>query len=405
MSQRIADNLILVFTAGVSLEQWRDSGLLTREWALYRAILADGWYDQLVLVTYGNAGDAKVLDSILTPEELVKVNIVSNERSLGGREYAASLSERVRRIIAPGSTSVVKTNQMHGGDTGLTIAQDLKAAGHDCALIARGGYLWSRFVAHELGPSSRQAIQASLREGLLCREADIIVGTTGRMIEDLAWKHELDSARMMLVPNFVLVDHPISRVSSRTKGLLLYAGQLVARKRVDILVRAIAMIPKELGAMLHIIGSGPSQVGLEALAKDLDAPVKFSQRMAHEDLLAEMGRCSAYVQASDLEGHPKTVLEAMTTGAPVIVADTPGLGGVVRHGATGLKVLGEPASFAHAIETLLGDEDWRDVLGTTAAQVVRTECGLPKILELEREAHVRASSLAALRRRAQEQAA
>lgn len=405
MGERLAETLVLIFTGGVSLEQWRDSGLLTREWALYREILAKGWYDRLLLVTYGGPNDAAIIEPHLDAVERTRVSVIANERNLGGREYVASLPERVRAALTPGSSVVVKTNQMHGGEVAVTIRDGLDTAGHPVAFIARGGYLWSRFVAHEHGPASRQAMQAAQREALLCRSADIIVGTTGRMVEDLAWRHELDPGRLLEVPNYVIIDRPAKRASERDKNLILYAGQLVARKRVDTLIRAVAMLPKHIPARLLVVGAGPSQPGLEALTLDLDAPVTFQSRMSHEELLDTMGRCAVYVQSSDLEGHPKTVLEAMATGAPVVVADSPGLGGVVRHGATGLKVLGDPQSFSHAIEALLADEEWRDVLGNTAARMIRDEFGLPTILRLENTAHRRAIELSSLRRRAREQAA
>jgi glycosyltransferase involved in cell wall biosynthesis len=405
MGERLAETLVLVFTGGVSLEQWRDSGLLTREWAMYREILSQGWYDRVVLVTYGGPNDAAVLDPLLDVVERTRVSVISNDRNFGGREYIATLPERVRTALVPGSSVVLKTNQMHGGEVAVAIRDALDIAGHPVAFIARGGYLWSRFVAHEHGPASRQAMHAAQREALLCRSADIIVGTTGRMIEDLAWRHELDPGRLLEVPNYVILDRPAKRASERDKHLILYAGQLVPRKRVDTLIRSVAMLPKHAAARLLVVGAGPSQLGLEALTLDLNAPVSFQSRMSHEELLETMGRCSIYVQASDLEGHPKTVLEAMATGAPVVVADSPGLGGVIRHGATGLKVLGDPQSFSHAMEALLADEEWRDVLGNTAARMIRDEFGLPTILRLENTAHRRAIELATLRRRAREQAA
>lgn len=405
MGERLAETLVLVFTGGVSLEQWRESGLLTREWALYRAMLAGGWYDRVVLVTYGGPDDAAVLEDILDVVERTRVQVISNDRSLGGREYIATLPDRVREALTPGSSVVIKTNQMHGGEVAVTIRECLDNAGHPVTFVARGGYLWSRFVAHEHGPASRQAMHAAQREALLCRSADIIVGTTDRMIEDLAWRHELDPGRLMVVPNYVILEREPKQVQDRERGLILYAGQLVPRKRVDTIIRAVASLPKHLDARLLVVGAGPSQLGLEALTLDLNAPVTFQPRMAHEELIDAMSRCSIYVQASDLEGHPKTVLEAMATGAPVVVADSPGLGGVVRHGATGLKVAGDPQSFSHAIEALLADEEWREVLGRASARVVRDEFGLPTILRLEKNAHRRAIELATLRRRAREQAA
>ena len=73
-------------------------------------------------------------------------------------------------------------------------------------------------------------------------------------------------------------------------------------------------------------------------------------------------------QASALEGHPKTVIEAMALGAAVVVADAPGLGEVVTHGVTGLRVEAQPGPIADAIGFLL-DEPWREQMGHGAGAV------------------------------------
>jgi glycosyltransferase involved in cell wall biosynthesis len=93
------------------------------------------------------------------------------------------------------------------------------------------------------------------------------------------------------------------------------------------------------------------------------------------------------VQASELEGHPKTVLEAMSAGAAVIVANSPGLGDVVMHGATGLRVSLDSEAFSRAISEMLNDADWRDALGAGAARMVHATLGLSAIAPKEIEAH------------------
>ncbi len=397
MIQPIADNLVLVFTFGMSLKAWRDTGMLEREWALYQRVIEH--YRRLILVTYGDATDVEILKGLTRGVAPERVRLIHNPERLGAAAHAARASALVAKAVDPGASTVVKTNQMVGGELAVEIVEALRRAGGKAALIARGGYLWSRFVTHEHGPHSDTALYAAERERTLCQSADMVVGTTQDMVDDLAWRYGLNPSHTRVVPNYVLVDSPPVSAEERERGLVLYAGQLVARKRVHVLIDAAAALAPRGGppVTFEIIGEGPERASLEERAHRLGAPVVFHPRLPHRELLERMSRCTIYAQASTLEGHPKTVLEAMGTGAPVIVADAPGLAQVVAHGSTGLRVAGEADSFAAAIGELLGDQDWRELLGTAASRAVRGRFGLPVVVEQEVAAHRRAVEFAAER--------
>jgi SAM-dependent methyltransferase len=81
------------------------------------------------------------------------------------------------------------------------------------------------------------------------------------------------------------------------------------------------------------------------------------------------------------------VLEAMASGAAVVVANSPGLGRVVQHGLTGLVMPPEPEAFSRAFGGLMHDAAWRDALGTAARQSVSEQFGLERVLDLEIQAH------------------
>lgn len=399
MSQYLADALVVVFTAGVSLRDWVASGLLPREWPLYERLRPE--YSRIILVTHGGPDDLTVGQYWKELTEGVSSNppeVICNASNEDPVVYTGLLPRLVAERLGGAQSVVVKTNQMQGGDVAARITQHLRTQGFIAGLIARGGYLWSRFVASEHGAHSTQAADAAATEGELCRASDVIIGTTQQMLDDLAWRYSLDPARMHLVPNYVLATHEPVPAAAREPGRVLYAGQLVHRKRVDVLIEAIAQVKAggQENAVLEIIGDGPEEKNLKELAARLNAPVEFRNRISHGELIARMSRCSIYAQASELEGHPKTVLEAMATGAAVIVADSPGLAEVVQIGATGLRVASDAASFAHAIGQLLNDEDWRDNLGFAAARTARQSYALENVIDLERRAHEAAIARAGL---------
>lgn len=376
----IADALVLVMTPGMSLAAWKRLGLLDREWALYARLSPS--FGRIVVAGWGGSDDAGIASALGS-----KVTVVASDASAPDEAHDPRLPRLVADALAGARTALVKTNQMEAGPAAVRIAAHLRRAGVRTGLFARGGFLWSRFVAAEHGSGSPQSARAGRIESELCRAADVVVGTTPDMVDDLAWRYGLPRERCMVVPNYVIDDAPTPR-PDRDGDTVLYAGQLVERKRVDLLIRAMDRLPepRRSRARLSIIGDGPEEPRLRALADEMGVRVSFEKRLPHIQLIDRMSRCALYAQASRLEGHPKTVIEAMATGAPVVVAEGPGLDGVVDHGLTGMCVPGTASALAGAIDALLGDREWRDALGAAAASAARARWGLDRIIGMEWEA-------------------
>jgi glycosyltransferase involved in cell wall biosynthesis/SAM-dependent methyltransferase len=389
MSQTVADALVVAFSEGVSLRLWADTGLIDREWEIYRRIATK--VGRIVLVTHGKADDPELL-----PRLSPGVGLVCNREGLAPDRYLATVGPRLLEQLGEARTVVVKTNQMSGGELAGAALAALRTAGKQAALIARGGYLWSQFSAWESGAASQAAVLAGEREGRVCRAADLVVGTTRQMVDDLAWRHNIPEQRLCVIPNYIL-DTDTQCLGDRVPTLILFAGRLVPQKRIDRLVEAIAALRDDLRSRvtLSIVGDGPMESQLREMGTRLGVHIQFEGRLAHEELLNRMRRCAVFAQTSSYEGHPKTVIEAMSVGAPVVVSDTPGLRGLVRHGATGLCVPPEPQAIALALEGLLDDEPWRDAIGAAAAEEARSIYGIGNVARQEAAAYARALANAA----------
>jgi glycosyltransferase involved in cell wall biosynthesis len=392
----IADALVLLFTQGVSLWDWRKTGLLTREFALYERLAP--YYKRIILVSYGRDSDLRIGQELATRlPPTCPLTVLCNTTGLSPSAFPGHFLGRVREELTGCRSVLVKTNQFAAGEIAVDLRKSLRDANLITALIARGGYLWSRFAAYDHGAESALAQGAASCERILCTYADMIVGTTDEMVNDLMWRYHIESDRTSVIPNYVLPDGEVAGASEREPGLILYAGQLNTRKRVDVLIEAIALMADDMKSLvtLEVYGDGPEQGKLKALAEARSVNAKFSSRIPHEQLLQRMSRASIYAQASELEGHPKTVIEAMASGAAVVVADSPGIGNVVENGVTGIRVPSStPEVFSHAMQALIADAEWRDMLGVTAARVTRQQFGLDRILPMELEAHRRAMTYA-----------
>lgn len=381
-TQLVADALILTLTRGMSLAEWGRLGMIEREWELYAQLAPH--YGRIIVMSYGDPSIEAQIAARMSPAPIVVTPADT-----------ADAPARVLGALAGAKTAIIKTNQMDGVAPAARTAKFLRANGVTVGLIGRGGYLRSRFLADQFGPASKQAADAAAEEHDLCAAADVIVGTTPEMVHALSWRYGVALERTRVVPNFVIVEGS-TRCAAEREPTVLYAGQLVARKRVDMLIRACARLSEDNKSRLtlSIIGEGIEEPALKALVGELGVKAKFEKRLPHTELLERMRRAAIYAQASMLEGHPKAVIEAMASGAAVIVTDSPGMRDVLTHGVTGLRVEGHEGALADAIDLLLTDEPWREQMGHAAAHVAQEQYGMRAIVPLELAAHRQAISTA-----------
>jgi glycosyltransferase involved in cell wall biosynthesis len=172
---------------------------------------------------------------------------------------------------------------------------------------------------------------------------------------------------------------------------LLYAGNLVPSKGVDVLLRAVAELTRRgVACELKILGAGPARPSLEALAGELGiasrttwAPFVPQARMA-----GEYGASTVTVLPSRgrAEGLGLTLVEALLAGCSVVGTAAGGIPEVVVHEQTGLIARdGDPADLADQIQRLLRDAPLRARLTRAGKEhVLRTyapEAAIGRFLE------------------------
>lgn len=113
-----------------------------------------------------------------------------------------------------------------------------------------------------------------------------------------------------------------------------FAGRLVTRKRLDLVIDAIRKLPRAGRPKLALMGDVDDTFGdqfspADSLNEDvLWIPGQHDTRNFYHAL-------DAYVCASEAEGMPNAVLEAMASGLPVVLSDIPGQRQLVPEGQNG----------------------------------------------------------------------
>ena len=92
-----------------------------------------------------------------------------------------------------------------------------------------------------------------------------------------------------------------------------------------------------------------------------------------------------FILPSLWESMPKTLLEAMSCGLPVIGTATDGTREVIKHGKNGILCDTDSNSIREAIITLMGDEELKQRLGVNARKTIEERFSLEKLADKELE--------------------
>jgi glycosyltransferase involved in cell wall biosynthesis len=138
---------------------------------------------------------------------------------------------------------------------------------------------------------------------------------------------------------------------------VVFVGRLAPIKQIDLLLRALAIVKREIpGIRAVIVGDGPQRQELETLAATLGLrdTVEFAGQRA--DVSPILGRSRVFVLTSKTEGLSLALMEAMMAGLPAVVSDVGDLGDLVRDRENGYLVgVQTPDSFAERIIAILKD--------------------------------------------------
>ena len=157
-----------------------------------------------------------------------------------------------------------------------------------------------------------------------------------------------------------------ARAEKASPPRVLFAGNLIASKGVDVLIEAIALLrARGVPCQLRIIGTGPEEPRLRALAAEraLGDAVSWSPFVSQHELPKELGAATVTVLVSrgQAEGLGLVLAEALMAGSAVIGTAAGGIPEVVVDERTGLIAKdGDAADLARQIERLLTDAALRE---------------------------------------------
>jgi len=291
-------------------------------------------------------GAGSVVPNALAERGVECVSLPFFNRSFG-RNPLADLRTLVamRSAMRAFKPDLVSTHSVKGGMLGRIAA---RMCAYPCIYTAHG---WSVFA--QVGRNTRAVGE----------RVEVALARWSRRIIDVSIDGSRFSKELGLPPAKLVTIHNGSRDSDEPLLAVHAARQLVTvtmigrlddPKDPDSLIQAISMVPR---ARLQLVGDGPRQSELGDLARELGCADRVDFMGRRDDIEELLAGADNFCLSSKSEGFPRSVLEAMRAGLPVVVSDVGGSAEAVEEGQTGYVV--ESGSVEQLFDKLAGlVEDW-----------------------------------------------
>ncbi|MEM6631494.1 MAG: glycosyltransferase [Bacteroidota bacterium] len=252
--------------------------------------------------------------SYLTEKKSIKGNF-----SKGLNVYTAA--NKLKEIVEKRNISVVQSHLVRASY--INILAKMFGARHKVQVVNHGLISYSK----SRGIRGRANIVLSR---MVYNHADSIVSISKVMRMELQKLFNIKGPeKHVMIYNPHNIDNILSRSYEEPtfafdpeKKYLITVGRLVDFKRLDVIIRSFREV-KEVFPMLEllIIGDGEERSTLENLTQTLQIGPYVHFLGYQKNPFSLMARSDLYVMASEMEGLPNILIEAMICGIPVIASD------------------------------------------------------------------------------------
>jgi glycosyltransferase involved in cell wall biosynthesis len=189
--------------------------------------------------------------------------------------------------------------------------------------------------------------------------------------------HGIDLARFAPAPSIRI---GADGSDGRHPVTILSVARLVEKKGTDVLIDALARLPKELHWRFVHVGGGPLKRSLQRQAADLGIADRITWKgaRAHDEVLEEYRQADLFALAcrvardGDRDGLPNVLGEAQSQGLACVATRVSAIPELIADGASGVLVQeNDAAALAAALEALIRDPARRRALGEAGRARVR----------------------------------
>jgi len=177
------------------------------------------------------------------------------------------------------------------------------------------------------------SLQKSIRNWSIKKSTLII--TPSQHLKSFIDKIGFDK-NIFVINNGVNIEHLNKVVLENNIIQLLVVSRLVSQKNIDSIIKAIKVIENE-NIILNIVGDGSEINNLKLLVKkyELDEKVNFIGKIQSTKISEYLKDADIFIQASNYEGLPHSILEAINYEIPILSTEVGGCSAILNRGERG----------------------------------------------------------------------
>ena len=246
-------------------------------------------------------------------------------------------------------------------------------------------------IAHEHNWAFEgRALRPVIDRELIARRAGAMIVVSEDARRRMIEVERIPPDRLVLLPNGVQALPPgdgraLRRDLGITRGDPVVGTVCIIRseKALDVLVGAAALLREDFPRLqLLIAGDGPDRARVEALTERAGLSDSIHMTGARTDVPDVLAAIDIAVICSDYEGSPRSVLEFMDAGKPIVATDVGGIPEVIEDEVHGVLVPPrDEAALAAALARLFEDMDRGREMGARARDRCRRELSLDRTVE------------------------
>jgi glycosyltransferase involved in cell wall biosynthesis len=304
-----------------------------------------------VVTLYNETDNDSFLDDLTLPKEQVHTALFQSFTDLGGHKV-------LRQLISEQSIAVVYSTT------------------EEANVVARivGLLHWKlRVCIRESNVATKKAWKFKVLDVLLNWRAHRIVAVSRGVRQTLVRYQLMYAHKIVVLENAVNIPPKEEVCAKRPEEpvTVLSVGSLTRQKRHDILIRVLVQVREQVTkpVRLVIVGEGAERDRLEQLITELGVSdiVTLTGALQHNEVIAWYRASHIFALASEWEGDPNVVKEAMAQCLPIVATSCTGIKEIIKHGFSGsLCDINDEAGLSRAIGDLLSDKKLRDELGAQA---------------------------------------
>jgi glycosyltransferase involved in cell wall biosynthesis len=258
-------------------------------------------------------------------------------------------------------------------------------------------------IAHEHNWAfTGRALRPAIDRELIARCASAMIVVSGEARRRMIEVERVPAERLVLLPNGI---RPLPPGDGRRVRAELGIGDddpvigtvcvIRREKAIDTLLRAAALVLGDFPRLrVLIVGHGPERARVEAVAARLGLTERVLITGARDDVPDTLAAMDVAVLSSDYEGSPRSILEFMDAGKPIVATRVGGIPDVIDDGIHGVLVPPrEDAALASAVVGLLRNPGRGMKMGARARERCRRELSLDhtvqRLAQLYEELHSR----------------